>query len=97
AAMLGAPLPPGVVHQDMTHGFGRRSEEVGTAVPVRFRAAAHEAKISLVDQGGGLERLPRALAGEFLGGQLAQLDRRSAARPGWRRWHWRWRRHSGVG
>src|SRR5262249_57440371 len=85
AAVLGAPLPPGVVHQDVTHGFGRCGEEVAAAVPVPFQAT-HQAEISLVDQGGGLESLSGLLVGQFLGGQPAQLlvDQRQDAAGGGR-------------
>src|SRR5262249_14923657 len=79
-------LPPGVVHQDVTHGFGRCGEEVAAAIPVRSRAPAHQAQVRLVDEGGGLESLSGLLVGQFLGGQPAQLivDQRQDAAGGGR-------------
>ena len=44
-----------------------------SAVPVLFAPAIHQPQIRLMDQGGGLKRLPRLLLGEFLSGQLSQL------------------------
>jgi hypothetical protein len=42
------------------------------AIPeqTRFVAIADQAQASLVDQGGGLERLPGLPVGQLLGGQL---------------------------
>ncbi len=43
------------------------------AVPALFFVLADQPQVGLVDQGGGLERLPRGFPGKLLGGQLAQL------------------------
>jgi hypothetical protein len=55
------------------HGARGGREEVPAAVPVLFLVFADQAQVGLVDQGGGLERLPRRFPGQLLGGQFAQL------------------------
>jgi hypothetical protein len=40
---------------------------------VWFFPLAEKAQVGLVDQGGRLERLPRRLMGQLVGGELAQL------------------------
>src|SRR5262249_28096148 len=51
----------GAVDDNPAHGFSRGGEEVTAAVPLRDLLDIHEAKIGLVDQGRGLERLARFL------------------------------------
>jgi hypothetical protein len=46
---------------------------VARAVPELPAAGGYQAQVGLVDQGGGLERLPRLLAGQPVGRQPAQL------------------------
>ena len=43
------------------------------AVPVEGLGGVHQAEVGLVDQGGGLQRLPGILLGQLLSRQFAQL------------------------
>src|SRR5262249_32325997 len=54
-------------------GVGGRGEEVPPAVPVLLVPTADEPEIGLVDQGGGLQRLPGRLLGQPLRGQFPQF------------------------
>ena len=72
AAALEAGLLAGVVDEDAADGGGGGAEEVGAVLPGGL-VGAHQADVGLVDQGGGLQRLPRPFLGELLSGQLAQL------------------------
>ena len=73
APVLRALLAAGAVDQDPPHRLGRGGEEVAPAVPACSAARVHQPQVGLVDQGRGLEGLPGLLAGQPLGGQLAQL------------------------
>ena len=73
AAVLAASLAAGVLDQDAPHGLGRRGEEMAAAVPIARASRSDQPQVRLVDQGGGLERLPGLLLRQPLGGQLAQL------------------------
>ena len=57
---------------------------MAAAAPLLGLLDIDQAQVGLVDQGGGLERLPRFLVGQLLGGQLAQLviDQRQQLRGG---------------
>ena len=44
-----------------------------SALPGALGIADDEAEVGLVDEGGGLEGLPRRLLGQAVGGELAQL------------------------
>ena len=71
--MLETFLAASVFDQDPAHRLRGRGEEVGAAVPLRLGIFADEPEIGLVHQIGRLEGLPRGLASEPLGGQLAQF------------------------
>ena len=73
AAVLLGPLAAGVLDEDATHRLGRRGEEVAAAIPPLGLLAIDEPEVGLVDQGGGLERLPRLLLGEPLLGEPPEL------------------------
>src|SRR5262249_37736565 len=66
AAAFVRALGASVIDQDAAHGLGGGREEVPPAVEVLPLALADETEVSLVDQGGGLERLPGLLPGEPL-------------------------------
>src|SRR5262249_38902156 len=55
------------------HGLGGCREEMTASVPVRLSVRADQSEVGFVDQGGGLERLPRLLLGQLLRGELAQF------------------------
>ena len=63
-------LAAGSVDQDEVHGLRGGGEEVTAACEL---AIADEPQVRLMDQGRGVECLARLLAGQPLGGQLAQL------------------------
>jgi hypothetical protein len=72
AAVFGAALAPGAVHQDVPHRFGRRGEEVASSVPLLpFRA--DQPQPGFMDERGRLERVPGGLLGHFRTGQSSQL------------------------
>jgi hypothetical protein len=81
AAVLASGLSPGVLDEDPSHRLGRGGEEMAAAVEV---LVTDQPQISLVDQGGGVERVPGSLGGHFRGGELAQLvvDEREQFRGG---------------
>ena len=72
-----------LLDQDAAHRLGRGGEEVAAAVPAAAAVDVDEPQVRLVDQGRGLERLPRLLARQPLGGQLPQLvvDQRQQLAP----------------
>src|SRR5262249_51935462 len=80
---LHPPLAARHFDQDSPHRLGRRGEEMAATLPARFsqpRLATitasrfgDQSKISLMDQGCGLERLARLLVRQLLGGQFAKL------------------------
>ena len=63
----------GEFDQDASHRLCGGREEVPAAVPVLFLVFADQPQVRLVDQGGGLERLPRRFPGKLLCGQFAQF------------------------
>jgi hypothetical protein len=65
-------LSAGLLDEDPPHGFGSGGEEVAPAIPVLGRLPIHQAKIGLVDQRRGLERLAGFLTGHLGGRQAAQ-------------------------
>jgi hypothetical protein len=71
-AALGRVASPRVVDEDLAHGAGGDAEEMRAVLPVD-RAAADELEVGLVDEGRGLERVPRALVPEIGAGAAAQL------------------------
>ena len=73
AAALEAALAAGVLDQDTAHRLGGGGEEVAAAVPVPALGVANQAQVSLVYEGGRLERLPGRFVGEAMGGQAAQV------------------------
>ena len=81
AAPLLSGLAAGVLDEDAAHGLGRGGEEVAAAVPAAVGVAADQPQVGLVDQGGGLERLPGLLLRQPPGGQPAELvvDQRQQA------------------
>jgi hypothetical protein len=72
AAVLACPLAPGLFDEDVPHGPGGGAEEVAAAVPAGV-LLAHEAHISLVDQGGRLKGLPGRQPAGQRDGQPPQL------------------------
>ena len=67
-----AVSPPGALHQDPAHGFGRRGKEMGAILPRRL-AIGPEPQPGLVDQRGGLQGLAGRLLGHLVRGESAQL------------------------
>src|SRR5262249_388722 len=61
------------VDQDPAHRLGRRGEEMAAAVPPRGLLGAKEPQVGLVNQGGGLKRLPRLLVHELVRSQPPEL------------------------
>jgi hypothetical protein len=61
------------IHEDVTHGLGRSSQEVPAAVEALGLLGIHQSQVRLVDQGGGLKRLPGLLLGQLRRRQFAQL------------------------
>src|SRR5262249_23269706 len=59
AAPLQAALVAGAVQQDASHGFRDGGKEMPAAVPALNLLRADQPDVSLVDQGRGVERLPR--------------------------------------
>ena len=73
AAALERLFAASALDEDAAHGLGGSSEEVAAAVPVLGLVLIDEAEIGLVDESGGLQRLPWRFLGQPLGSQLAQL------------------------
>src|SRR5262245_54127907 len=71
--MLEPILAAGTLDQDAAHGLRRRGKEVPAAVPLLSLPLAHQAQVRLVDQGGGLQRLPWLFLSQALSGELAEL------------------------
>jgi len=70
AAALRGPLLPRPLNEDAAHGLGRGGEEVAAIVEL---PVADQAQVSFVNQGGGVERLPRLLVRELGCGKATQL------------------------
>src|SRR5947208_691581 len=73
AAPLLPPLPSGRLDEDAPHGLGGRGEEVGSPVPGPVRVGPDQPQVRLVDQRGGLERLPSGLVRQVPSSQPAQF------------------------
>jgi hypothetical protein len=73
AAGLEGSLMAGAFHDDAPHRLGRGGEEVATAVPALGRLRVHQPEISLVDEVGRLESLPRLFLRESLRRQPVEL------------------------
>ena len=71
AALPGQP-PPRLVHQDASHGVGRRAKEVGAAAPVDARLV-HQPQIGLVHERARLEQVSRPFPAQQVGGDGAHL------------------------
>jgi hypothetical protein len=71
--MLDALFAPGVLHDNAPHGLGRGGEKVPPVAPRLDFVHIHKTKIRLVDERGGLDRLPGRLVSKSLGRQLPQL------------------------
>src|SRR5262249_4586797 len=63
----------GRFNEDPPHGFGCGSEEMAAALPALGLLYVHQAQVGFVDQGGGLQGLPRLLLGQPVGREPAQL------------------------
>jgi len=66
-------FPPRVFDEDFPHRVGGSREEMPAAGPGALLVAADETQVGFMNQGGGLERLPRPLLGKPAGGQPTQL------------------------
>src|SRR5262249_41312720 len=73
ASMFLSALAASILDQDSAHGLGRGREEVPAAVPGLLGVVADKAEICLMDQGGGLQGLPRLLLGQTRSRQLAKF------------------------
>jgi hypothetical protein len=82
AAVDPAAPPAGAFDRDAPHGGGRRGEEVAAPAPPPIRAVADQPQVGIVEQGRGLERLARSLAGELSRGRLAVLVMDQRQEPG---------------
>ena len=71
--LLFAPLGPGSLHQDATHGFSRGGEEVTSAVPAIRPLDVHESKVSFMHECGGLEGMTGRLGSHSGSRQFPQL------------------------
>jgi len=60
-------------HENPSHRFGGRGEEVATAVPMLRGFDIHQPQVSFVDQGCSLQGLPRSFLGQLLGREFAQF------------------------
>jgi hypothetical protein len=73
AAALGGLATPGVIHQHFAHGLGGGAEEVSAVRCLPQDAVGQQASEGLVEQGGGLERVPGRLVVHQALGNLVQL------------------------
>lgn len=73
AAVFETLLAASIVDEDAAHGLGSRREEVPSPLPVPSFVAADQPQVSLMDEGRGVERLPRRFVGELVPCQSAQL------------------------
>ncbi len=67
-----ATHPAGMVHQDVAHHLGGQTDKMRPALPVRL-AVFHQLQKSLVQQGGGLERIIMPLRPHVSVSDLAKL------------------------
>ena len=67
--MFVALLAAGLLDQDAAHGLGGGGKEMAPAVPVSLRRA-DQPQVRLVDEGSGLQRLPRLFLGQLLAASL---------------------------
>jgi hypothetical protein len=61
-----------MVGEDLPHHVGGDAEEVRPALKVRL-TGIDEAEVSLVDESGGLERVPDPFLSQVVSGELAQF------------------------
>ena len=69
AATFFAALAAGAINQDAAHGFGRRAEEVSSAIPLCVWVAG-QAQPRLMNERSGLQGLSRRFVGHLVCGQL---------------------------
>jgi len=62
----------GVVHQEAAHELGGHAHELGVVLPVGV-VLVHQPEVGLVDQGGGLERVPGPFVAHATARYAAQL------------------------
>ena len=60
--MLAGGFAPGLFHQQLPHGFGRRGKEVSAAIPARI-LLAHQPQVGIVHQSRGLQGVARGQLG----------------------------------
>src|SRR5262249_57219086 len=72
----------GINDEGAVYGHGGGGEEVAAAF---YLVVGHQAQVGLVNQGGGLERLPGASRGPVSGQRAGVTRRRPGARAGPRR------------
>ncbi len=70
---FGTLLVACAIEKNPPHRFSRRRKEMAPTVPALNFGRVDQPEIRVVDQGGGLERLPGLLLRQPEGGQLAQL------------------------
>jgi hypothetical protein len=73
AAVLLPQFAAGIFNENPPHRLGRGAEEVTSATPVLDALDVDEANVRLVHESRGLKRVPRFLARQALGGQLAKF------------------------
>jgi hypothetical protein len=64
ATSLVPPFCPGVLNRNPPHGFGCSRKEMAAGIPVLSLVHVYQPNVSVVDEYGGLERLPRLLLGQ---------------------------------
>jgi hypothetical protein len=69
---FGGPTFPGIVHQDLAHEPGSDGDEVCPVLQLH-RLAAYQPKVSLVNQGGGLQGVIRSFRLEVVMSEPAQF------------------------
>jgi hypothetical protein len=72
-AMFEPSLPPNPFDQDPPHRLRCRRKEVSPAVPMLGLFRVHQPDVGLVDESGGLERLPGLLPRHLGGSELPQF------------------------
>jgi hypothetical protein len=73
AAVFEPPLTSSMLDKNASHRLGRSGKEMAAAVPVLGGIWPNQSQISIVDQGGRLQRLAGLLMTQPLDGQLSQL------------------------
>jgi hypothetical protein len=72
-APFGTLLVACAIEENPAHRLGRGSKEMSATVPALDFGRIDEPEIRLVDEGGGLERMPGLFLRQLQGGQLAQF------------------------